>query len=77
MYYNHPLHGDPTPEEVQEFVEHCQDTRWQCHECGRWHPEYHKACWHCHPTVTTLIPSGGKEDATLIGLEEDGQKPTL
>jgi hypothetical protein len=55
MYYNHPIHGDPTPEEVQEFSEYCRDSRWVCKECGRSHPGHHKSCWHCHPTFKKVL----------------------
>lgn len=50
MYYSHPIHGDPDPEEVQEFIQHCKESRWTCPNCGRTHPEYHQKCWHCNPT---------------------------
>jgi hypothetical protein len=48
--WNHPIHGDPTPDEMEEYRQHCRDTSWQCPTCGRVHPEHHKTCWHCKPT---------------------------
>ena len=50
MYYNHPIHGDPTPEEVEEFRQSCRGGRWTCLSCGRSHSEFHKKCWWCKPT---------------------------
>lgn len=50
MYYNHPIHGDPDSEEVQEFREYLRQSRWECPKCGRIHPSWHTSCWYCYLT---------------------------
>ena len=45
MFYNHPIHGSPDIEDIEEMREECQD--WVCSQCGAGHPFWHKECWHC------------------------------
>jgi hypothetical protein len=50
MFYGHPIHGDPSPEEVEEFRQSVKGDNWFCPQCKRWHPDWHIDCWHCNPT---------------------------
>lgn len=50
MYYNHPIHGDPDPEELEEFRESMRGY-WTCHKCKREHPMWHGSCFYCNPTI--------------------------